>query len=107
MVIVGVLIAGLLIGNVISGQAIRGRPIIEDGGGGCTDNDGDKFFYQTACGTLKDCNDKNPNVNPSAAEICGNGVDENCDRTDRLCKGYLVAEAKKNQYGINEKIELR
>ncbi|MEO6037704.1 MAG: putative metal-binding motif-containing protein, partial [Saprospiraceae bacterium] len=28
-----------------------------------------------------DCNDSNPAVNPSATELCGNTVDENCDGT--------------------------
>src|SRR5581483_1375906 len=37
------------------------------------DRDGDGFVW------CKDCHDDNPNVNPAAAEVCGNGIDDNCD----------------------------
>jgi MYXO-CTERM domain-containing protein len=37
------------------------------------DGDGDGFS------DLADCDDTNPDINPSVAETCDNGIDENCD----------------------------
>jgi hypothetical protein len=48
----------------------------------CTDMDGDGYG-NPASSTCPyqglDCNDTDPTVNPGAEEICGNGVDDDCD----------------------------
>lgn len=41
----------------------------------CTDVDGDSY-----CAETSDCNDTDPNVNPGTTEICGNNIDDDCDR---------------------------
>lgn len=43
----------------------------------CTDDDGDGAGIGTGC-TAVDCDDTNPAI-PATSEICGNGVDDDCD----------------------------
>ncbi len=45
----------------------------EDGSGDVTDADGDGTPW------CNDCNDQNAAVHPGAAEICGNGLDDDCN----------------------------
>ncbi len=49
-----------------------------DGSGADADNDGYRF--------CEDCRDDKPGINPGASEVCGNGVDDNCNgRFDEGC----------------------
>ena len=60
-----------------------------------SDNDsyGNAAVTQTACSAptgyvsnSTDCNDNNPAINPGAAEVCGNNIDDNCNgQVDENC----------------------
>lgn len=57
----------------------------------CTDADGDGYSVEGGtCGAI-DCDDANASINPAAAEICDDGMDNNCnnlaDAADRYCRG--------------------
>ncbi|MCU7916283.1 MAG: putative metal-binding motif-containing protein [Candidatus Thiodiazotropha sp. (ex Gloverina cf. vestifex)] len=58
----------------------------------CIDSDGDGDGYSIeggSCGAMN-CNDDNDAVNPGALEICGDGIDNNCDNradsADNVCQ---------------------
>jgi hypothetical protein len=62
----------------------------------CTDNDGDGFFTEGgSCGAV-DCDDHNAAINPGAAEICDDIVDNDCDNNsdcdDNECTNALVCQ---------------
>jgi len=39
-----------------------------------------------------DCNDNDASINPSAIEICGDGIDQTCNNIDAPCDGGIVKE---------------
>lgn len=48
-------------------------------GASAPDNDHDNDGFDAGDGPDEDCDDDDADVNPDAAEICGDGVDNNCD----------------------------
>ncbi|MFC1844375.1 MopE-related protein, partial [Thermodesulfobacteriota bacterium] len=46
----------------------------------CTDSDGDGY-----CAESDDCNDSVGTINPGADEICGDGIDQDCNGSDLAC----------------------
>ncbi|BCR06898.1 hypothetical protein DESUT3_39670 [Desulfuromonas versatilis] len=52
----------------------------------CTDGDNDGFFAQAGCNTAQDCADSNALIFPGATEVCGDGLDNDCDgKIDEGC----------------------
>jgi hypothetical protein len=49
-----------------------------------TDADKDGYISKKLCGGT-DCDDSNPGVHPGAKEICGDGIDQDCDGIDPPC----------------------
>jgi hypothetical protein len=66
----------------------------------CNDLDGDGFGQGAGCLGL-DCNDMNSLINPWMTEICGDGVDQNCDMVDLEC--VLNCEDRdRDGFGVGE-----
>jgi hypothetical protein len=73
-----------------TGEALAGTPVCLDcpnsydlafgdmASARCSDGDGDGFNAEGGSCGIRDCNDGNPAVRPSATEAC-NGVDDDCD----------------------------
>jgi len=64
------------------------------------DSDGDGYTIYHG-----DCNDLDASINPQAMEICGDGIDQDCDGSDTVCQGggsLTIAGESGNQVYLND-----
>jgi parallel beta-helix repeat protein len=69
--------------------------------GVCNDADNDGYYVEPVCGGAEiDCNDTDPSINPGAAEICDDGIDNNCDgQTDEGFQSTFYEDSDVDNYG--------
>jgi hypothetical protein len=75
---------------------------VDDGCAGvdCKDGDGDGWGVGADC-QIKDCDDKNKDVFPFAKEVCGDGIDNDCDGTvDDGCPGVDCNDSDGDGWGV-------
>ncbi len=72
-----------------------------DPNGDCQDKDGDGYGVGPDCEGIPDSDDNNPEINPGAEEICGDGIDNDSDLTvDDGCPGVDCVDGDGDSFGV-------
>ncbi len=87
------------IDNCISIGNANQNDLDNDGIGDACDQDADSDGFNTQLSPI-DCNNFNRNIFPGAAEICDNGIDEDCSGQDLACPPGCI-DLDRDGYGQN------
>ena len=65
----------------------------------CSDLDQDGFGNGADCRGL-DCDDRNARINPYQSEICGDGIDQDCNGRDLVCPTTDCQDRDRDGFGV-------
>lgn len=71
--------------EIIIDDTEQGDDTDDDESNSVVDNDQDNDGYDSTSSGGTDCNDSNSSINPSATDICGDGIDQDCSGADLSC----------------------
>ena len=79
----------------------------DDGCTSATDNDGDGYSVGGGASGQPDCDDSNAKIYPGAKEVCGDGIDNDCDMTvDDGCPGVKCTDGDNDGWGVGADCKL-